>query len=268
MSNEVILAVDDVQEEFFKNNQNKLEQLIGEGIPLTKFSELQNKLIKQSKDNVAKQSGSMLVAPSPLYKNDSVYYSVENFDELYRHDLDMILYEIARNMGAKSYKIEFKIHTFKNSKASLVSRFFSKILTPQGQGDMTLRLGFEKDGQCETKTEQGFDSGIIENPNRDIERIKNYIHENQINIDALGHFGIELKQFLGGNDITRKDDSGFKVWHKVSENSKNFAKFSLDLSLKVKDTANTNNFLAKEFLGFEGKKEFGFTSHMRYKIIF
>lgn len=268
MSNEVILAVDGAQEEFYKDNEKALKELIGNidsGQNLRNFSTLLDKLVKTSTSSAPvpfEKQGSVLVAPSHLYKN--VYYVAEHYDELYRRDLDTIMYALASRMGASSYESSFEMQVERGIDKSFLNKIAGKGVSAAGLANLKSNIKFEKSqqdkmGRKEDFIEQG--KGLLHFTKGDLQA---YIDDEKIDIKALPpKFADKVKLYLEGKDIAAER---FENTEEVSISSKNLTEFSLDLHLNV--IAASGNIVVDDFMSFKKIQNFEFASKISYTIVF
>ena len=270
MSNEVILAVDGAQEEFYKDNEKALKELIGNididsGQNLRNFSTLLDKLVKTSTSSAPvafEKQGSVLVAPSHLYKN--VYYVAEHYDELYRRDLDAIMYALACRMGASSYESSFEMQVERGIDKSFLNKIAGKGVSAAGLANLKSNIKFEKSqqdkmGRKEDFIEQG--KGLL---HLSKDELQAFIDKENIDIKALPpKFADKVKLYLEGKDIAAER---FENTEEVSISSKNLTEFSLDLHLNV--IAASGNIVVDDFMSFKKIQNFEFASKISYTIVF
>ncbi len=269
MSSELILAADGVQERFFKNNQTALKELIGDiGDDLQnlrKFSELLNKLVKTSTSTAPapfENQGSVLVAPSPLYEN--VYYAVECYDELYRKDLDALMYALASRMGAKSYQSSFEMQVERGIDKSYLNKIKGKGVKSGVLADLKANIKFEKSQQYKEVRKEDFSEQGKKPQHCSPDELRGFIASKKINLTALPpKFADKVKLYLDGKDIAAAE---FKNTEEVSISSKNLTEFSLDLHLNV--IAAADNIVVDDFAAFSKKQSFEYASKVSYSIVF
>lgn len=269
MSNEVILAVDGAQERFFKNNPSALKELIadiGDDLQnLRNFSTLLDKRVKTSTSSAPvpfEKQGSVLVAPSHLYKN--VYYVAEHYDELYRRDLDTIMYALACRMGASSYESSFEMQVAKKINKSFLNKIVGKFVSAKGQANLKSNIKFEKLQDAEMGRKVEFIEQGKELVHSSKGELQAFIDEENIDIKALPpKFADKVKLYLEGKDIAAER---FENTEEVSISSQNLTAFSLNLHLNV--IAASGNIVADDFMSFREIDNFKFASKISYTIDF
>ncbi len=264
MSDEVILAVDDVREELFKNNPTQLKNLVGKEIKPTNITALQDKVVKKLNGSLIslEKCETILLTPSYIYKN--VYYPTHEFDELYRKDLSSVMYDLACKMGAKSYKSDFEIKIKKEDKKTFLSKFKSFFKFGQTHGNGTMNIKFETKKEIDlAHKKESIEEGkelVHYSPNK----LRDYINEQSIDIQALPpEFAVKVRQYLQGDSISSRV---FKNTEKTSGVVQNITEFSFNLSAKLEN--NAGEFLGDAFSDFKKIKNFEFASQIGYEIEF
>lgn len=266
----VIVAVDDKDEELFKNHRsNSLKDFLGDkaelnddgNVKLTNFKTLNDKFVKCPQlMKLSECQGHKLLVQSPLYTNR--YYLMENFDEEYRKDLDDIMYKLACRMGASLYKSQFKEKKVEAKRVGVVSKFKALFTNTQAQGNGELELKSVISNSKESHQDDSFER-ITEPKHYPTNKLRQFIDEECINIDGLPEkFKDEVKRYC------EKGDNSGGCFHKtetINKISQKITEFNFNLSAKV----NANqDFLAEEFGGFKNLTEFKYVSSIEYKIQF
>lgn len=198
-----------------------------------------------------------VLMPSPIYKNK--LYPIEQFDELYKKDLDEAIYNLACRMGVSSYKSSFKYYKKEVKKKNFLEKL--KIWQGQNEGDFVFKV-LDKCATTEEKERNFSDTekGILHFSKEELEE---FIEKEGINTDNLPvEFKDKVKLYLQGKDI----QSNFIVDGMKCEGYEK--SFDLVCKIMLNFYNQQGNAVAKHFIGFTQKTSYKCFQTMKLEIKF